>query len=55
MVKDEDGLPISGVTVSILGMPQLGRTTTRADGAYDIAVNGGDLVKIFFEKNGFYR
>jgi RHS repeat-associated protein len=53
MVKDEDGLAISGVTVSILSMPQLGRTTTRADGAYDIAVNGGDLVKIFFEKNGF--
>ncbi len=52
-VKDTSDQGIGGVTVSILGMPDLGRTTTRADGAYDIAVNGGAVVKVFFEKEGF--
>ncbi len=53
VVKDGSGLPLPGVTVSVLGMPDLGRTTTRSDGAYDMAVNGGGLVKVRFEKENF--
>jgi RHS repeat-associated protein len=41
-VLDADGTsPKGGVTVTILGHPELGRTSTRADGQYDLAVNGG--------------
>lgn len=51
-VTNETGDALSGVTVSVLGRPELGRTSTRDDGAYDLAVNGGGLVKVFFEKEG---
>ena len=40
-VKDRDGEPIGGVRVTVLDHPELGETNTRADGAFDIAVNGG--------------
>lgn len=53
VIKDASDIPLAGVTVSILGMPDLGRTTTRSDGAYDIAVNGGAVVKVVFEKQDF--
>lgn len=52
-VEDTSDQGIGGVTVSILGMSELGRTTTRADGAYDIAVNGGAVVKVLYEKEDF--
>ena len=36
--------PLSGVTVSVLGRPELGQTLSRVDGGYDLAVNGGGAV-----------
>ncbi len=42
-VQDRDGAPIGGVRVTVLDHPELGETNTRADGAFDIAVNGGGI------------
>ena len=34
-VKDRDGQPIPGVTITVLGHPEFGTTTTRTDGMLD--------------------
>lgn len=52
-VKGRDGSPISGVHITILGHVEFGTTLTRADGAFDIAVNGGGLVTVNYQKDGF--
>ena len=46
-VKDRAGAPIGGVRVTVLDHPELGETNTRADGAFDIAVNGGGITLEF--------
>ena len=51
-VLDRAGAPIEGVRVTVLDHPELGRTQTRADGRYDLAVNGGTLTLVF-EAAGF--
>ncbi len=40
-VLKADGTPLDGVVVTVLGDSRLGQTKTRADGQFDIAVNGG--------------
>ena len=35
------GSGLGGVAITVLDHPELGRTITRADGGYDLAVNGG--------------
>ncbi len=49
-VLDRAGQPVSGVTVTIISHPELGQTLTRADGTYDMAVNGGGRLRVAFEK-----
>lgn len=51
-VLDERGgaLPLARVTV--LGHPELGQTLSRADGAYDLAVNGGGQITVVLEAAG---
>ena len=51
-VVDRVGAPIKGVRVTVLDHPELGMTNTRADGAFDLAVNGGGLT-LEFEVAGF--
>ena len=46
-MQDRDGAPIGGVRVTVLDHPELGETNTRADGAFDIAVNGGGVTLSF--------
>lgn len=46
-VVDRDGKPIKDVLVTVLDHPEFGYTKTRADGAYDLAVNGADLTLVF--------
>jgi RHS repeat-associated protein len=48
-----DGLPLPGVHVSIFGHPELGHTLSRADGWYDIVVNGGGDVIVDFQRSGY--
>ena len=40
------GQPLPGVTISIKDHPELGRTLSRADGRFDLAVNGGGLLTL---------
>ena len=39
-VLDGDGSPLFGATVVVHGHPELGKTVSRADGWYDLVVNG---------------
>jgi hypothetical protein len=45
-VSDEKGAPLGGAEVRVVGKPELGRTHSRGDGLFDIAVNGGGKVTI---------
>ena len=47
------GAALPGVRVRIAGMPQYGWTFTRADGAFDLVVNGGETLVVDFFKPGF--
>ncbi len=52
-VLNRMGGGIGGVRVTVLGRPDLGRTATRSDGRYDVAVGGGGPVTLRFERRGF--
>ncbi|HEX8699915.1 MAG TPA: RHS repeat-associated core domain-containing protein [Myxococcaceae bacterium] len=52
-VKQRDGEPLSGVTITIQGHTQYGHTLTREDGMFDLAVNGGGTLTVQYEKEGF--
>jgi RHS repeat-associated protein len=52
-VHDRSGQPIAGVAVKVLGRPDLGSTSTRADGMFDLAADGGGLVTVQFDKSGY--
>ncbi|MEA3209504.1 MAG: hypothetical protein QOE70_2561 [Chthoniobacter sp.] len=52
VVRGREGLGVAGVNVTILGHPEFGETHTRADGGYDIAVNGGGPLDVVFECAG---
>jgi hypothetical protein len=51
-VVDEQGAALSGVRVTVLDQPELGRTLTREDGGWDLAVNGGERLTLCFEREG---
>ena len=48
-------VPVSGVTVSVLGYPEYGQTITREEAGanFDLVVNGGGALTLVFEKEGF--
>ena len=55
-VYANDGVtPAVGAVVTVLGHPELGQTTTRSDGWYDLAVNGGAPVTIDVNAAGYLR
>jgi hypothetical protein len=43
-VLDVEGNPLGGVQIDVLGSPETGRTLSRADGRFDLVVNGGSNV-----------
>jgi RHS repeat-associated protein len=45
--------PLSGATVTVLSHPEFGQTLTRADGRYDMAVNGGGSLVLNFSAPGY--
>ncbi|MEA2343434.1 MAG: hypothetical protein QOF63_1603, partial [Thermoanaerobaculia bacterium] len=47
------GQPLSGVTITVAGHPEYGHTLSRADGHFDLAVNGGDILAIQYRKSGY--
>jgi RHS repeat-associated protein len=52
-VISREGEPLAGARVSISGHPELGSTLSRADGMYDLAVNGGGTLILQLEKEGW--
>jgi RHS repeat-associated protein len=52
IVRDRSNAPLAGVRVHELNHPEFGQTTTRADGQYDFAVNGGGTLTLVFEREG---
>jgi RHS repeat-associated protein len=52
-VFQRDNQPLSGVTITVLNHPEYGQTLSRADGQFDIAVNGGGLVTVNYVRTGY--
>ena len=52
-VTSGDGEPLPAVRITVLGHPEFGQTRSRADGFFDMAVNGGGQLTLRYEKEGF--
>jgi RHS repeat-associated protein len=52
-VLDKNLQPLGGATVKILSHSELGQTLSRADGGYDLAVNGGGPLTLSFTLGGY--
>jgi RHS repeat-associated protein len=52
-VSERDGSPIGGVKITVMAHPEFGSTLTRADGMFDMAVNGGGLLTVNYQKDGY--
>ncbi|MBI3344311.1 MAG: hypothetical protein HY028_05585, partial [Gammaproteobacteria bacterium] len=52
-VLNRDNTPLSGVKITVFNHPELGQTLSRTDGMFDLAVNGGGLVTLNYEKTGY--
>ena len=52
-VVDRSNAPLPGVTITILNHAEFGQTLSRADGMFDMAVNGGGLLTVNYAKAGF--
>jgi RHS repeat-associated protein len=52
-VTTATNVALAGVAVSILGRPEFGQTLTRADGQFDLAVNGGGPLVVVYQKSGY--
>jgi uncharacterized protein YegP (UPF0339 family) len=52
-VGGRDGKPLSGVTVRVMGNPSYGSTVSRADGMFDLAVNGGGQLTLDYSADGY--
>ncbi len=52
-VLQEGGAALSGVTITILGHQEFGRTLSRTDGMFDMTVNGGGLLTVSYQKDGY--
>lgn len=48
-----DGKPLPGVRITVLEHPEFGQTLSRLDGVFDLAVNGGGLMTVKYERSGF--
>jgi RHS repeat-associated protein len=52
-VLDKTNSPLPGVTITILNHKEFGETLSRADGMFDLAVNGGGSLTVTYTKMGF--
>jgi RHS repeat-associated protein len=48
----KNGTPLGGARVSVLHHTELGHTVSRADGYYDLIVNGGGSLTLVFQRKG---
>ncbi|NGX17041.1 PKD domain-containing protein [Wenzhouxiangella sp. XN24] len=52
-VLTREGEPLPGARITIKDHPQFGQTLSRADGAFDLAVNGGGFLTIDYTLDGY--
>lgn len=52
-VLDKNNAPLPGVTLTILNHPEFGQTLSRADGMFDMAVNGGGVLTLNYQRAGY--
>ncbi len=52
-VLSRDNQLLSGVTITIKDHSEFGQTLSRTDGEFDMAVNGGGLLTVNYEKPGY--
>ncbi|GAB6042043.1 hypothetical protein [Endothiovibrio diazotrophicus] len=52
-VLRRDGSPLPGVGITAKDHPELGRTLSRADGWFDLAVNGGGQLTLDYRRDGY--
>ena len=52
-VITRQGDPLPGVMITVLNHAEYGNTLSRADGMFDLAVNGGGPLTINYKKDGF--
>jgi hypothetical protein len=53
-VLAQDEQPLPGVKITLLNHPEFGQTLSRADGMFDLAVNGGGALTVVYTKNGYF-
>jgi hypothetical protein len=53
-VLQRDNSPLSGVAISILDHPEFGQTLSRANGMFDMAVNGGGDLTVHYQKEDYF-
>jgi RHS repeat-associated protein len=53
-VRSRDGQPVKDAVVTIVGAPEFGSTHTREDGWFDLAANGGGVVKVNVSAPGYF-
>lgn len=52
-VLGRDGTPVPAATITVLGHPELGSTVSRADGGFDLAVNGGGVLTLKYDNPSY--
>jgi RHS repeat-associated protein len=52
-IRDRANQPIAGVDITVVRHPELGHTLSRADGVFNIALNGGGTVTLHLAKAGY--
>lgn len=52
-VLSADGAPLGSVAVDVVDHPEFGRTYTRPDGWFDLAVNGGGRLTVTYRRDGY--
>jgi RHS repeat-associated protein len=55
LVVDLSGEPVPDVTIAIMDHPEVGTTTTAADGTYVLAINGGGYTTVCAKRDGYPR
>ncbi|HPZ42770.1 MAG TPA: S-layer homology domain-containing protein [Bacillota bacterium] len=52
-VLTRDNKPLPDVKITVLNHPEFGSTQSRKDGCYDMVVNGGGVLTVRYEKEGY--
>jgi RHS repeat-associated protein len=52
-VQTREGTALGGVFVTVRDHPEFGHTLSRADGGFDLAVNGGAILALQFRRGGY--